>query len=220
MGLHLNFDLRLDASTPAAAVHAMLADLYAHATTLPFERVSPFIAPAYADSEEQQAHLDELQRWASIIAEAIEYDATPLTGDTSLARGFFVHPGRGCESASFGLFPRLDASGATMDWYWHCSCKTQYASAVSDAHLIACHTGLVRLIDLAVQIGFQVEVRDETHYWETRDESRLLKEVHAMNWIVAAFAGRMSDAVGSAHRLESPIFDHPRFERLEMGEDG
>jgi hypothetical protein len=48
--------------------------------------------------------------------------------------------------------------------------------------------------------------------------SVLLREVHSMNRIVAAFAGRLSDVLGGEHRLEAPIFAHPNFEHLEMGE--
>lgn len=58
----------------------------------------------------------------------------------------------------------------------------------------------------------------ETHYWETRDEERLISEVTHMNRIVAAFAGRLADAMGSEHIVEASIFDHADFEHLEMGE--
>ena len=61
-------------------------------------------------------------------------------------------------------------------------------------------------------------MRDEGQYWETRDEARLITNVQKMSKIVAAFAGRLSDALGDAHDVRAPIFDHPRFERLEMGE--
>jgi hypothetical protein len=218
MGLHLSFELRLDAATDANVAHAKLAELHAHASTLQLAALSPFLSPASADSDERREELAGLQDWASIVTSPGDDDLAPLTVDTSTALGFFVHPGDGCESASFGLLRRATASGVPADWYWQCSCKTQYASAVSDAHLIVCHTSLVSILDVAVQIGFQVDVFDETHYWETRDASALLREVHSMNRIVAAFAGRLSDVLGGEHRLEAPIFAHPRFEHLEMGE--
>jgi hypothetical protein len=63
-------------------------------------------------------------------------------------------------------------------------------------------------------------VYDETQYWETRETSRLVAEVHAMNQLVARFTGRLSDAIGEGHDVQVPIFEHPRFERLEMGDDG
>ncbi|MEX2154140.1 MAG: hypothetical protein WD825_12445 [Gemmatimonadaceae bacterium] len=84
--------------------------------------------------------------------------------------------------------------------------------------MIRCHTSLVRVLERAVDIGLDVIVRDETHYWETRDESRLLSEVHKMNSIVARIAGKLSDASASAD-IRAPIFAHRRFERLEMGDE-
>ena len=129
-----------------------------------------------------------------------------------------MHAGRGCETATFGLMRRADTHGAHAEWFWRGSCKTQYASVVSDAHLIACHTALVRVLDQAIALGIDVVVHDETHYWDTRDASRLVDEVRAMNQLVAGFAGQLSDVVGDTHQVRASIFEHPRFERLEMGD--
>lgn len=218
MGLHLNFELRLPASTSNDSAAATLIALRSHALTLNFAEVSPFLSESTAVSAESQQRLESLQFWASIVAQPFEHDLPPLSGDEATAQGFFVNPGDGCETAFFGLIRRCDAIGAHAEWYWHCSCKTQYASVVSDAHLIACHTSLVRLLDFAIQLGVDVVVRDETHFWETRDESRLVSEVHEMNRIVAGFAGRLSDVIGAEHDVRASIFSHPRFEHLEMGE--
>ena len=46
MGLHLNFKLRMDASTAASAAHAMLADLHKLANTLGGQWSEvPFVQP-------------------------------------------------------------------------------------------------------------------------------------------------------------------------------
>lgn len=73
---------------------------------------------------------------------------------------------------------------------------------------------------MTTQVGVKVVVRDETHYWETRDEARLIAEVNAMNRVVARIAGQLGDlkAVPDG-QFRAPIFQHPRFERLEMGLD-
>ena len=105
--------------------------------------------------------------------------------------------------------------GEPYVWPWHSTCRTQYASVVSDEHLIHCHTTLVALLEEAIQLGFEVTVRDETHYWETRDTNVLLAEVREMNRIVARIAGAMHDAAGEGVRTEGPIFKHPEFEVLE-----
>lgn len=218
IGLHLNYDLRLPASWTRDAVIAILADLHAFAQTLPLASWTPLLID-HGGPLDSDTRLEALRGWASIIAVPFGDDDPPLVGDPHSAQGFNVQPGRGCETATFGFMRRHDAAGAPVDWYWQCSCKTQYASTVSDAHLIACHTALVQLLDHAITLGIEVDVYDETHYWESRDSRRLIAEVHAMNRLVARVAGQLSDAMGEAQQVRAPIFEHPRFERLEMGED-
>jgi hypothetical protein len=218
VGLHLSFELRLPPHTDKEVVAGMLSALRTLALSQPFGDVSPLLV--VADTDEATApRRRTLQRYARVIAEPDEEDLPPLTGDPDSAIGFFVNPGQGCETAFFGLLRRHDVAGVPADWYWHCSCKTQYASTVSDAHFITCHTSLINLLDQAAQLGLQLDVNDEGHYWETRDTARLLSEVAHMNQLVARFVGALSDAMGNARgRLQAPIVDHPRFERLEMGE--
>jgi hypothetical protein len=219
MGLHLNYELRLPATNTAEQVSDRLEALRTFAAELPFDEVSAIVRAGAAELPTAPPWQAALQLFASIIAEPWDEDAPQLIGDVSTAQGFFVNPGRGCETAHFGFLRRVDDSGGQPEWFWVCSCKTQYASTVSDAHLVACHTALVRLLDHAIGLGVDVVVRDETFYWETRDVQRLIMETHRMNRVVAALAGKMSDVLGDEHSLEAPIFDHPRFERLEMGEE-
>lgn len=155
--------------------------------------------------------------WAGLLVTPFDGEDR-LTGDASSARGFLAHPGAGSEPATFGLLRRADGDGVPREWFWYCACKTQYAAVQGDDHLVACHTSLVALLDHAIALGIDVIVRDETHYWETRSAERLIEEVRAMNRIIASFAGALSDAMGPAHAVQAPIFEHPRFERLEMGE--
>jgi hypothetical protein len=209
MGLHLNYELRLLGSASIEHVDRVLGALHAFASTLPFAEVTPV---ANADREAW------LEFWASLIAEPHDEEGPRLIGDTDTARGFLVNAGRGCETATFGFLFRADSAAAHGEWFWYCSCKTQYAAVVNDDHLVICHTSLVAVLDHAITLGVDVTVRDETHYWETRDSGRLVDEVRAMNGIIAAIAGKLSDAMGPEHTLQAPIFDHPNFERLEMGE--
>ena len=219
MGLFLNYELQLPASCSHEHVTASLQQLRAFATTQPFANVSPFLSSAIRLSTRDRQRLGALQYIASIMTEPYRDESHSLTADGSSALGFLVNPGKGCETATFGFLRRANDAGDHVDWYWRCFCKTQYASVVSDHHLIACHTSLVHVLDHAITLGIQVDVYDETHYWETRDTSELVREVHAMNRLVAAFAGTLSDAMGPAHRVQAPIFEHRRFERLEMGDD-
>jgi hypothetical protein len=223
IGLHLNFELRLPASATRESVIASLTALHAFAQSLPFADVSPLLTDHDGDSVGESEHAElrsALRQWAELIAtpfDADDADDALLAGDASSALGFLVQPGKGCETATFGFLRRRSAAGTPVDWFWHCSCKTQYASTVSEAHLIACHTALVRLLDHAIALGVGVVVRDETHYWESRDVSRLVSEVRAMNQLVARIAGRISDALGETSDVRASIFEHPLFERLEMG---
>ena len=214
MGLHLNFELRLPGSMTSERVTATLTRLRAFALTLQLKNVSRIY---HAAPGCDVARGEGLRRLASVLADVFVDDAPPLIADIDTARGFAVHPGDGCETATFAFMRRADRSGHSAEWFWHSSCKTQYASVIGDRHLVTCHTGLVSLLDYAIDLGVNVTVRDETHYWETRDEQRLITEVHAMNRVVAAFAGKLSDASGQADAMViAPIFRHPGFERLEM----
>jgi hypothetical protein len=224
MGLHLNFELRLRAGTLDDEVRSKLVALREYATTVPLRRVGPVVATrperwGVPEHDTQRA----LELLASLIAEPWEDELVPLTGDRESAIGFLVDPGQGSETAIFGLFERSDGVGVARDWWWWCACKTQYASTVSDAHLVTCHSALVAVLDRAIAIGFEVTVHDETGYWEHRDPAKLISEVTAMNRIIAGFAGQLSDALtrqdGRPRLVEAPIFEHPRFERLEMGEE-
>src|SRR6266511_1011055 len=187
---------------------------------LPFKSVTEIYRPEAGRCDSRRGGLRVL---ASGIAKVFVDDTPPclqLIADIDLVRGFSVIPGNGCESAAFAFMPRADQGGKHADWFWASSCKTQYASVISDAHLVAYHGGLVNLLDHAIALGVSVVVRDETRYWDTRDEQRLITEVHNMNRIVAALAGKVSDHAGVASgRWQAPIFGHPRFERLEMGQD-
>lgn len=223
MGMHLNYELRLPAQTTPIAVRDTLSTLHQFARTQPFAYVSPMIQADDTD-DVSAPRRESLQFYARALATPYDEDVPPLTGNPDSAIGFLVNAGKGCETAAFALLQRHDPDGTPAEWFWHCCCKTQYASVVSDAHLIACHTSLTNVLDHAIRLGLDVVVRDEGHYWETRDTARLLSEVAYMNKLVAQFAGAFSDAVSKQDlaqdvKMDAPIFDHPRFERLEMGEE-
>lgn len=103
-----------------------------------------------------------------------------------------------------------------------CVLQTEYASIVSDEHLIACHRSLVEILDAAPALGIGIEVRDETGYWKSRYANQLVAAVAEMNRIVARMAGNFNDAVRSAgvdsRQVGGAIFQHPDFERLQRSE--
>lgn len=227
MGLHLCYELALPRETTATAVAERVRLLYEAAGRLPFAKVSALVRVADSEALGKVNIFDcSLEDFFRLGACGRLDARDELTGKRADRLpdgvGFAVHPGQYCEGATFGLawVPPEDDEGDRLHgepyvWHWHACCKTQYASVVSDEHLIHCHTTLVALLEDAIRLGFRVTVRDETHYWEARDTNVLLAEVREMNRIVARIAGAMHDAVGERARTEGAIFDHPEFEVLE-----
>ncbi|HEX7122209.1 MAG TPA: hypothetical protein VF178_07540 [Gemmatimonadaceae bacterium] len=219
MGLTLHYEMRLPAAKSVEDVQARIESLRAVATALPFRQVSPVVRLAdRTASPEHEGWRHALRFFAGVIAEPFQHETPALHGDVDTSLGFVVNPGEGCDSAMFGLMRRADRDGRHAEWFWYSFCKTQYATAVSDEHFLTCHVSLVKLLEAAIGLGIDVSVYDEGEYWETRNEAELVRRAAHMNRVVARFAGKLSDALGPSHAVEAPIFSHPRFERLEMGE--
>ena len=76
------------------------------------------------------------------------------------------------------------------------------------------------MIDLALlwePLGVAVEITDEGGYWPGRSVRTLRTQIDQMNGIVAGLAGALKDVSDDAGLapVQSPIFAHPHFERLE-----
>lgn len=239
MGLHICYELSLPVETPESKVREAMAALRERASTLPFAEVSALVRLSREDLEQPSplrglsyVELEDVvdvgarsvskQLFAELQGGDIDDEAfyrLELTRDAGVvAIGFAVAPGKGSEPASFALL-RLDGDGGSSRWWWHCCCKTQYASVVSDEHLIKCHRAVIDLLDAATDCGLECVVRDEAGFYQSRDEATLLANVHEMNRIVARFAGAFTnafaDAGGDTRQVQGEIFRHPDFERLE-----
>jgi hypothetical protein len=71
-------------------------------------------------------------------------------------------------------------------------------------------------MDIAKELGFEVDVSDEGGYWEKRDPKALAEDVGEWNTMIASFAGALTDAFGKqGDKVESQIAKYPNFERLE-----
>jgi hypothetical protein len=219
MGITLHYELRLPPDTPRTEVARLLAELREYAASRT-ERVSPL----FDLSTDGQPSTDPRVHWLGLCA---EWNADPLiddappnsSSDPSSTIGFTVDAGEGCETATFGLMRRGANLTGEADWHWWCSCKTQYASLVSEEHLVAVHTGLVAILDAAVTLGLEVRVTDESGYWESRSTVKLTDSVQKMNRLLARFGGALADALGDK-KIEAPIFQHREFEHLEMENPG
>ena len=242
MGLHLCYDLALPAGATDADAARLVSSLRERALALPFDHVSSVVrltqdalAGPWPLHGLAFARLEDVAHVAAVFAREELYRrrlALPDDGEAytpvdvppdvpTAAHAFAVAPGQGSEPATFGV-ARLTDGDAPAPWGWHCCCKTQYASALGDDHLLRCHGSLVALLDHAGALGFEVTVRDETGYWGSRDPRQLVVAVAEMNRVVARFAGAVTDAVrdagGDSRGVQGVIFEHPDFERLETEE--
>lgn len=77
----------------------------------------------------------------------------------------------------------------------------------------------IDLLGMARSLGLRVKIDDEGGYWPGRRSGELRRRLDRMNGAVAALAGALMDANDepSGAAVESPIFGHPEFERIEAG---
>ena len=210
MGLTFGYELRLPASLSGDEVDAILEKLKRHAERSRFRQVSSTYAGVVDFLPDEWRQVFNVL--AEVNAEVLGNDERPYVADLATARGFLASPGKGAETTSFGFMLRTFDDDGSREWFWQGWCKTQYASNHGDEHILRCHLRLVEMMDFAIQSGVEVTVWDEGQYWETRDRDVLLAELDKMNRLMARVAGRLHDA---KHQVESPIFEHPDWERLE-----
>lgn len=173
---------------------------------------------------------EEALRWAA------QYKSIPHPWQRGCASGIeipaeegFLFPvavGEDCEPLWLGLCRyartvllegrryRTDLSG----WRCHGFSKTQFASLHGWGHFRRCHTAVVDLLAGMRRLGLHVEVNDEGGFWPGRSLAALRRNLDEMNGIVAAAAGALKDFDESANgqsRVQSPIFAHKNFERME-----
>ncbi len=173
---------------------------------------------------------EEALRWA------MQYKSVPHpwkpgreTGiEIPAAEGFLfpVAVGEDCEPLWLGLcrYPKAVLLGGRRyrtdlpGWRLHGFSKTQYASLHGWEHFRRCHTAAVDLVQGMRGLGLEVELTDEGDYWPGRSLDALRKNLDEVNGLVAAMAGALKDGDEGAEngtQVESPIFRHHKFERLE-----
>jgi hypothetical protein len=231
MGLTIHYSLQSDAGTPSEA-RAMVAKLRQRAVDLRFQQVSELI------EENTECKLESLdrndpKRWLLVQAQrVVEYEGAYFRVSPERLIAFRSLPGNGCEEACFGLalYPatmsaidaihghrplRTDIDG----WSWSSFCKTQYSSNPRDGgieHFLRCHLSVIKLLDFAKELVILDSVKDEGGYWEKRDVQALVKEVGDWNSMIAGWAGRLKDALGSG--VVSEIGTFPNFEHIEAND--
>jgi hypothetical protein len=138
---------------------------------------------------------------------------------------FTLDVGEDCEPMRLGLcrYPRFHYyKGRPLftnqpDWRLSAFSKTQYASLHGWEHFRRCHLAVIAALGIWRKLGARVKISDEGEYWPRRSERTLRRELDQMNGIIAGLAGALKDAADDdgGPPVQSPIFAHPQFERLE-----
>lgn len=220
MGLTLHYKLRAPARATDAKIRTLVDAMRTHA--LAFQRAGRVqsVSPI-----RKSAH-DFLWLSEYLIIKAGENCSRSVEVPAVSGYAFTVTLGEGSEPMRLGLCqypvrvpdPATGRSRVVRRTGWRLSsfCKTQYASLHGWENFLRCHTAAVDLLAALRDLGLQVEIRDEGDYWPDRNVSALRRSLDQYNGTVAAFAGLMKDASDEGRApVQSPIFAHPQFERIE-----
>jgi hypothetical protein len=168
---------------------------------------------------------------------ACQWLTFPVPGGENVFSGIEIRPvtgflfrvsvGQDCEPLWLGLcrYPKTvdregDQKNTKLGRGWRLAgfCKTQYASLRGWEHFVRCHCAVVHFLAGCRSPALRVSISDEGGYWPRRSLTRLRQNLDQMNGAVAAAAGAMKDAFPAApgeSPVQSPIFRHGQFERLE-----
>lgn len=228
MGLTIYYDLAVANNEPEARVREIVEALRHAALALPAERVTPVSRMVVADCEGLERRGLDLDWLVCCFATRGVEDPRDssrfLPVLPTVAYGFGAVVGR-CEPVVLGLgrYPRIVVDAGTEvptaleGWSWHACTKTQYASLQGMDHFVACHRAVIALLDATRALGIAVEVRDDSGYWDHRDERRLVESAEYWNALAAKIAGRLADGLEpTGLKADAPVFRHPEFEQLEM----
>ena len=227
MGLTIHWTLQAPDGTSDVQAAELVAQLRSGFLDLPFDHVGEI---THFSAEEIHAQLEDREspnRWLLILSEAkVKLGNDPEVYDYVRVEpvevvGFVADPGDESEPVCLFLarYPQTTVvNGRKVEtwlkgWQGSAFCKTQYGGIISNEHFLKCHLTVIAALDLARSLGLKVEVIDEGGYWENRNVDALLKELRIWNESIAAFVGALGDAHGGD--FQSPIKDHPEFERLE-----
>lgn len=222
MGLTIHYTLQAPPDTEAAPARAFVMRLRQRALEFKRRQRVEAVHPLGDDAD--------ALRWAE------EWLFFPVPGHPNLQHQICITPeagflfpievGEDCEPLWLGLcrYPQsVRVEGklrrTKLDgWRFARFCKTQYASLHGWPHFHRCHAAVTDLLAGARRLGLDVCINDEGDFWPGRDLEALQRNLNLMNGVVAATAGVLKDVDEAVHgrsAVESPIFRHAQFERLE-----
>jgi hypothetical protein len=221
MGLTIHFEFIAAASVSEARAEEIVTSI--HQLALGIEREGFFdkVLPMASD-------LETLHQFAC------DWLILPVPGEENTSTGaeilpeagyiFLVSVGAGCEPLRVGLcrYPATVRfgdeelpAGKPARWRMSAFCKTQYASRHGWEYFQRCHCTIMHLLAACQMPDLRVEIMDEGAYWPGCSVSKLRENLDRMNGLVAATAGALKDAIETPGAIQSPIFAHKDFERLE-----
>jgi hypothetical protein len=227
VGLTIHYKLQAEART-AKEARQLVEQLRKRALDLPFAEVGAVVELKGAAADLEKCDRHNPLRWLLIQAgQYVERDDVHYRVTPKHVIAFSTDPGDDCEDANFGLclypgtiFVPDQRTGLSCrlrtelkGWCWSSFCKTQYATLHGSEHFIRCHLLVIRMLDLAKELGILASVRDEGDFWERRDVEALAREVGQWNEGMAALVGKLKDMFGGS--FDAPITKFPNFEHLE-----
>ena len=224
MGLTVHFKLAASADLTETQAKQLVASLQRVALRFQHEGLVDGVSPITLDTK-------TLRRFAC------DWLILPVPGEENTSTGVEVSPTEGflfrvdvgadCEPLWLGLcrypltvryqgreLPTKKGAG----WRLAGFSKTQYASLHGWEHFQRCHCAVVDLLAAGQTPALRVKISDEGGYWPRRSLGSLRRNLDQMNGLVAAAAGALKDgceSVSGDSGVQSPIFAHKHFERLE-----
>jgi hypothetical protein len=102
---------------------------------------------------------------------------------------------------------------------WSSFCKTQYANAPELGgwtNFQRAHLSVLAVLEHMQEIGFTVQVKDESDFWNHRDLAALAKTIGQWDAMIAGWSGILKNAAeAGGQEFESPMPGRTDFERLE-----
>ena len=224
MGLTVHFKLAATAVGAEAEAKKLVESMRRVAGRFYIEGLVDRVGPITADTKVLRQFARD---WLILPVPGLENTSTGVEVSPTAGFLFSVDVGEDCEPLWLGLceYPltvrfqgrELRIKNAA-GWRLAGFSKTQYASLHGSEHFQRCHCAVVNLLAACRTPELRVEISDEGDYWPTRSLARLRENLDQMNGLVAAAAGALKDGCETAageSRVQSPIFAHKYFERLE-----
>jgi hypothetical protein len=224
MGLTVHFKLAVSAGGTGAEAKQHVVSMHRAALRFQREGLVDRVCPITADAKTLRQFA---RHWLMLPVPGGENTSTGVEVPAAAGFLFRVDVGEDCEPLWLGLcrYPetvfhhgRERQTRSGRGWRLAGFSKTQYASLHGWEHFQRCHCAAVNLLAACRAPGLRVKISDEGDYWPTRSLTGLRRNLDQMNGLVAASAGALKDAyetAGGESPVQSPIFAHRQFERLE-----